>query len=598
MNYALQGGSIMAMVIKNNMSAQAALVELNKNNNKLSKQLQKVGSGMKINSAEDDASGYAISERMRVQIRGLGQDIDNTQNAISMLRTAEGAASSTVDILKTLKEKAINAANDTNTDADRATIQKEVDQSIDQIDDNANVTFNGKTLFDGSADVADDVKQTIIKALNSEWIARSLDMVKEAYGLSFQEDFASIREIDVQFKNEGGSKLAYVSSTGDANGVTKTLTLTVNMDFYENLDQNDVNGNSPEGGYLDRTIAHELTHAVMRANITNMSALPKYIREGSAEFTHGIDDERKSSLANLTAEQVSDTFNGLHDGDDSDYPYTVGYAFLHYINKVGGHEDAMKRFMAVLDEKGGTAYDEAIKAATKGRLNSRQEAEDEFKELFTNYLSDGHTAKEFYKEYCDMDLDNTRDTGSVKGSKAWGGDEENAEDVVLEGKSTRFWYYPSGNTSTIEGLTVKWGDFSRPDSGFRFQVGTKANQQIKAAFSDIHAQALGLLSDEGETVQVTTRANAKRALTIFDNALQKVLDQQTTIGAIQSRLNYTAQNLTTAQENVTSSESTIRDADMAKEMTEYTKANVLTQAAQSMLAQANQSSSGVLSLLQ
>ena len=129
-------------------------------------------------------------------------------------------------------------------------------------------------------------------------------------------------------------------------------------------------------------------------------------------------------------------------------------------------------------------------------------------------------------------------------------------------------------------------------------MGTKANQQIKAAFSDIHAQALGLLSDEGETVQLTTRANAKRALTIFDNALQKVLDQQTTIGAIQSRLNYTAQNLTTAQENVTSSESTVRDADMAKEMTEYTKANVLTQAAQSMLAQANQSSSSVLSLLQ
>ena len=103
----------MAMVIKNNMAAQMALGELNKNNNKLFKSLKKVGTGQKINSAEDDASGYAISERMRVQIRGLAQDIDNTQNAISLLRTAEGAASSTVDILKTLKEKAINAANDT-----------------------------------------------------------------------------------------------------------------------------------------------------------------------------------------------------------------------------------------------------------------------------------------------------------------------------------------------------------------------------------------------------------------------------------------------------------------------------------------------------
>ncbi|BAL84184.1 putative flagellin [Selenomonas ruminantium subsp. lactilytica TAM6421] len=591
----------MAMVIKNNMSAQMALGALNKNSNKLSKQLQKVGSGMKINSAEDDASGYAISERMRVQIRGLGQDIDNTQNAISMLRTAEGAASSTVDILKTLKEKAINAANDTNTDADRATIQKEVDQSIDQIDDNANVTFNGKTLFDGSADVADDVKQTIIKALNSEWIARSLNMVKDAYGMSFFEDHASVKEIELNFTDEDSDVLASVSSIS-VNGVANSLTLNINLHFYENLDPNDVNGSSSTGEatYLDRTLAHELTHAVMRANISDMDSLPKYIREGSAEFIHGIDDERKGTLAGLTSGAGGTVASTLADSENASgsLAYAVGYAFLHYINKVGGHEDAMKRFMAVLDEKGGTAYDEAISAATKGRFNTASEAETAFKNDFDSYLSDGHTINEFYKAYCDIDLENTRDTGSVKGSKAWGGDEENAEDVVLEGKSTRFWYYPSGSTSTIEGLTVKWGDFSRPDSGFRFQVGTKANQQIKAAFSDIHAQALGLLSDEGETVQLTTRANAKRALTIFDNALQKVLDQQTTIGSIQSRLNYTAQNLTTAQENVTSSESTIRDADMAKEMTEYTKANVLTQAAQSMLAQANQSSSGVLSLLQ
>ena len=154
----------MAMVIKNNMAAQMTLGELNKNNNRLSKSLKKVESGMKINGAADDASGYAISERMRVQVRGLNQDIDNTQNAISMMKTAEGAISSTVEILKTMKEKAINAANDTNTDTDRAIIQKELDQSIDQVDDNASATFNSKILFDGSADAADTAEQRIIKA--------------------------------------------------------------------------------------------------------------------------------------------------------------------------------------------------------------------------------------------------------------------------------------------------------------------------------------------------------------------------------------------------------------------------------------------------
>jgi flagellin len=140
----------MAMVVKNNMSAVNTLNTLNKNSAALSKSLQKVSSGMVINSAADDASGYAISERMRVQVQSLDQDNKNAQNGNSMMKVAEGAVSSTVDILKTLKKKVINAANDTNTDADRQTIQKELDQSIDQIDDNANVTYNGKYLVDGS----------------------------------------------------------------------------------------------------------------------------------------------------------------------------------------------------------------------------------------------------------------------------------------------------------------------------------------------------------------------------------------------------------------------------------------------------------------
>ena len=140
----------MALVVKNNMMAVNTLNTLNKNQSALSTSLKQVSSGMKINGAVDDASGYAISERMRVQIRSLDQDNQNTQNGNSMMKVAEGAVSSTVDILKTLKEKVINAANDTNTDDDRLTIQKELNQSVDQINDNANITFNGKYLVDGT----------------------------------------------------------------------------------------------------------------------------------------------------------------------------------------------------------------------------------------------------------------------------------------------------------------------------------------------------------------------------------------------------------------------------------------------------------------
>ncbi len=136
------------------------------------------------------------------------------------------------------------------------------------------------------------------------------------------------------------------------------------------------------------------------------------------------------------------------------------------------------------------------------------------------------------------------------------------------------------------------------DNAMVFQVGTKANQAIKVGMTDMRSEALGLKGSDGQTLNISTQVKANAAINVLDNAIQKALDQQTTIGSVESRLSYTSSNLTTASENVQASESTIRDADMAKEMTNYTKNNVLLQAAQSMLAQANQSSSSVLSLLQ
>ena len=136
------------------------------------------------------------------------------------------------------------------------------------------------------------------------------------------------------------------------------------------------------------------------------------------------------------------------------------------------------------------------------------------------------------------------------------------------------------------------------DNSLNFQVGAEANLAIAVGMADMRAEALGLKGSDGTIVSVATLNQANGAIKVFENALQKALDQQTTIGAIESRLEYTESNLTTSSENVQGAESTIRDADMAKEMTNYTKNNVLLQAAQSMLAQANQSSSSVLSLLQ
>ncbi len=136
------------------------------------------------------------------------------------------------------------------------------------------------------------------------------------------------------------------------------------------------------------------------------------------------------------------------------------------------------------------------------------------------------------------------------------------------------------------------------DMSLNFHIGSEANVAIKVGLSDMRSQALGLKGSDGTRIDVYTKEHANAAINVIENAITKALDQQTTIGAVEARLEYTSTNLTTSSENVQAAESTIRDADMAKEMTNYTKSNVLLQAAQAMLAQANQNSSAVLSLLQ
>ena len=439
----------MAMVVKNNMSALSTLNTLNKNTNALSKSLQKVSSGMKINSAADDASGYAISERMRVQIRSLDQANSNAQNGGSMMKVAEGAVSSTVEILKTLKEKAVNAANDTNTDADRQTIQKELDQSIDQINDNANVTFNGQYLVDGSK--------------NSSTKATCTALTNQSLGL---KTTASTALTDLTARN------------GDKLNIQATDRVTVSW--------------VQDGKTFSSSM--EVTKS------TTLSKVFSTLADGNKKLSDAI--TIKGATSEITVDGSGNTV------------YTAS------------------------GESGLTL--QAAGTGIEGQISG-----------FTISITDN--------------------TGAVRKSANAALD---AFDETLRAQN------------------------KSDDNSINLQIGAKANQTIKVGLTDMKAQALGLQGKDNNTLQVGNQEQANAAINVLDAAIQKALDQQTTIGAVQSRLEYTQSNLTTASENVTAAESTIRDADMAKEMTEYTKNNVLMQAAQSMLAQANQSSSNVLSLLQ
>ena len=440
----------MAMVVKNNMSAVNTLNILNRNQSALAKSLQKVSSGMKINDAGDDASGYAISERMRVQIRSLDQDKQNTQNGNSMMKTAEGAVASTVEILKTLKEKAINAANDTNTDEDRRTIQKEINQMVDQIDDNALATYNGKYLVDGSR--------------NSIGTATCTTLTNNA--LSTASAWASVLT-DLQ------------SRQNESLNIQSTDNVTVS--------------------YVRQGRTYTTTFSVGNQTLADII--------GKTAF-NGTDSVKGSSMVGGT---TAGAWIGLDKAGNS--VYTADNKTALSINAAGA----------------GTTFQ--VSAFTIGI---------------------------------------TDNTGALR----------KTANTALDGFNERI---RAENKSEDNALVL--------------QTGVKANQAIKVSMTDMRSLALGMKGTDGSVISVQTQDKANAAINSIDSALQKALDEQANIGAVQTRLRYTASNLTTQSENVQNSESTIRDADMAKEMTEYTKNNVLLQAAQSMLAQANQNSSAVLSLL-
>jgi flagellin len=431
------------LVVKNNLSALSTLNVMNQNTSALNKSMSKVSSGLKIRNAADDSSGYQISERMKVQIRSLDQANQNTQNGSSLLSTAAGAVSSTVEILKTLKEKVINAANGTNTDSDLKAIQAEMDQSIDQINDNSNVTFNNQYLVNGS-------KSAMSKAgTASTYVNKSFDE-------------ATLGTTDLTaLKDRNG---------GDV-GIVSTDTITVS--YVSN------------GTTTTKTVA------------------------GSAK--------------------LSDVLGKVSAG-------TASYTTTHIGKDAGGNSistaDSSKVITLTANTNGVSTSIAGISIGVKDSKGNERKSADTTVNSFTEDIA--------------------------------------ATNIVTQ------------------------------DSALSLQVGTQSNQTIKVALNDMGAKALGLQGHDATgdiNLKVSTTQNANAAINTLDAALQRALSEQTKIGAAQSRLDYTSTNLTTSSENVTNAQSTIADADMAKEMTAYQKNSVLQQASQAMLAQANQSGSGVLSLL-
>ncbi|SDG68373.1 flagellin [Selenomonas sp. WCT3] len=642
----------MSMVIKNNMAAQLALGELNKNNKNLSKSLAKVSSGMRYTSAQDGASEYSISEKMRVRLRGLNQDIVNSQTGANLVRTAEGGIQEIIDNLREMKALAINAANDHNTDVDRQIIQKEQDSRLAVINEIAATTnYNGRLLLNGNLrqPVEDGMVNNIpepdgpvvmmttgdytisqdgvymmpqnykgritINAANVKIVQEHSTDVHYGVAIECTQPGANLWLDDVKITNAGGTtelSEAYglYDTTGQKNNNIVKFTGTGNHLSIRNEviifggDNGDekysirdyvaiihVGGGlaihgvgedskltavMKDGGSGRNTRAAAIGTDALESSNANLEISGLSYLEAWSEWGAAIGAGVGSSFGNITIKNVDEIRVGTCHGAG------VGAGMEASCGNI--EISAHKIYGKITTDSNGRGA--SIGHSTLDRASSGRVA------ITANYI--------FLATKTATASKGNFSAGAGSGATIWtdGGATVNGEAFNIDGRSYSSLYtnrnvyeYDDG---TVDENGIYHGEEREEEyPGLIIHTGTKANENLRIFINSMDTDTMGI-SD----IQMDPFERALEALSKLDDALEYSLNENTRMGAYQTRLSFVIDNLTVASESTQASESVIRDANMAKEMTIYTKNNVLSQSAQAMLAQANQNSSSVLSLLQ
>lgn len=655
----------MPMSIRNNNAANMVLGEWKKNDKSLAKDLKKAASGMKLNSAEDDASGYSISEKMRTQLRSLNQDIINSQTGASLMHVAEGGIQNIVDELRSLKELAINAANDHNTDADRATLQKEFEQRSADIEDIASSTnYNGKLLLNGNYGTGGSPIRSF-PAVNATPDLATVGTISGSSAYTVTKN--GLYNIDAAFSGNisigagvtevefvgPGSTLSDVYISGNTGGnlklilknfSTQNTQLKSSIRFAGSNNQlifkgtNSITMNA--SGQNKEAIINVGGGLTLQGGDTNGTGTLNIGESWSLAAAIGSDSQQDSSDADITINSGTISLHGS--GLQSSFGSAdIGSGWRGAIGNItiaGGNisinDNSLNDGACIGSGSGGTAKDIYIGnganidvafcdgAGIGSGAGEKYYVADASVGNITieNATINAHPTSSTHAEAAAIG------SGSgVPGIKSGHNNKTTAGNIIIRnstinassvtgaaigsGESSGVGIISIGSGNTIQatsqqGENIGLGvngyyiakespDMPQYDHPLVIHTGTKANQAMHCFLESMDLKHLGI----AET-KVTTRQKATDALDDIDNAINYALDQQTTVGSYISRLHYTTSNLTTASENTQASESTIRDADMAKTMMDYARDNVLSQSAQAMLAQANQNASSVLSLLQ
>ena len=520
------------MRIQHNIAALNSYRQLSGNNSAVSKNLEKLSSGYKINRAGDDAAGLAISEKMRAQITGLETAQKNANDGISLVQTAEGALTEVHSMLNRMVELATQSANGTyDNDVDRANLQKELDSLLEEVDRISDATnFNGINLLDGSLGGAKVTTTPGVKAGTTKGTAPTVanadalttGTATHAANTTFEVDLTNVTITQPADKSEGG-----------------TLEITIG-DGKVTLDATATKGLTNGKSLVDALAGKEIEIKGVKYTMSDGT-------NNKVKFTAADTNDHSADVSNLNV-KVSTTAGTL--------PEAAGKAELNFSGRTG--KDLLGSTVTIGDSK--YAF---VEAGTTPPT--------------------GFTAVEITKDTTSDDLANALLAKANADAKF---------DVAATQGNTASVTFTAKDTATKEVKVTTAG------AGLTLQVGDTDDdfQKVRVAVGDMSTKGLGL--DELKQTGIADQITAGKSIKNIKTAINTVSSTRGDLGAIQNRLEHTINNLGVTTENMTAAESRIRDTDMAKEMMAYTKNNILVQAAQAMLAQANQVPQGVLQLLQ
>lgn len=552
------------MRINHNLAALAAVDTLNGTNAAIQKSMEALSSGLRVNSSSDDASGLAISEKMRSQIAGYDVAIKNAQDGISMLRTAESALSEADSLLQRMRELAVQSANDTLTHQDRSYIQDEIDELKSQLNIISQTTqFNKKNLLDGSVGALWSSNNPEVRAIVNGGLT----------GLD-----ANYR---IEIKTEAGK--AQVQKTSVLQGV-----------YY--------------GEYLTDTITNDDgTQEQITIVTENEAALRDIANFYNSDGEYILNEPQKLNIIQGNGQMASVM---LYGNDTLEYAVSKINDAIAYSLGQSRYTDDPSRFAVISDGTQGTHESLStreeidsgyrvnasvvIRSAVAGRdgelfftgdidlikalgLNTIQDSSEN---SYKVSIIDAHTDKELAHEikitgsrlHGFMGKDFDVELGTMAGVKAlWN---ESGRQYDLSGK---------------QGLTA---DLHIADNSASFQTGTNQDERFIIQFGDMSSKALDI-----NRVNVMTRETAARSIGIIDNAMDRIVKERTKIISCESSLENTLASLAVSSLNLTSSQTRITDADMAKSALRFMEFKILSKSQAAVLVQANQQPESIIALM-